>query len=210
MRSDNMIGTRKLRERGWTLMLIDKYLCTPDKLVTNMRHKSGPRVKLYSLERVVAAEATPEFAQAQQAAAKRSEAGRKAAESKKKALLASIEEMSVEVVVLELPILLQKSIDEYNFRLNSNNTRNRDYAVPASVDSDPEFLERIQVNYIRHNLTRYDEKLMKVAGRIGVNDAVQLIRWKVYDAIADSYPDFFSECQRQLDRREENYLYACR
>jgi hypothetical protein len=42
--------------------------------------------------------------------------------------------------------------------------------------SDPAFLERITVNFIRHELTEYDESLQEVAGRMGVDEAMALMR----------------------------------
>ncbi len=43
----------------------------------------------------------------------------------------------------------------------------------AAEDAPAEFLERITVNFIRHNLTAYDRALEEVAGRVGIASAVQ-------------------------------------
>jgi hypothetical protein len=42
--------------------------------------------------------------------------------------------------------------------------------------SDPAFLERVTINFIRHALTEEDESLEEVARRIGVDEAMALIR----------------------------------
>ena len=72
----------------------------------------------------------------------------------------------------------------------------------ASLDSDPAFLERITVNYIRHSLTDYDRSLAELAGKTGIVSGVAAIREKVYGAIAAAYPDLSDECDRQMRARE--------
>ena len=69
------------------------------------------------------------------------------------------------------------------------------------VDRDPVFLDRITVNYIRHELTQYDGALVEVAGQTGIQQAVDAIRARVYEAIADAYPMLADECTRQLERK---------
>ena len=71
----------------------------------------------------------------------------------------------------------------------------------AAEDAPAEFLERITVNFIRHNLTAYDRALEEVAGRVGIASAVQAIRAKIYSAIGESDPALADECSRQLMRR---------
>ena len=68
-------------------------------------------------------------------------------------------------------------------------------------DAPAEFLERITVNFIRHNLTAYDRALEEVAGRVGIASAVQAIRARIYSAIGESCPALADECSRQLMRR---------
>ena len=45
--------------------------------------------------------------------------------------------------------------------------------------SDPAVIERITVNFIRRELTEYDESLEKVAGRMGVDEATAMMRSRV-------------------------------
>jgi hypothetical protein len=71
----------------------------------------------------------------------------------------------------------------------------------TAEDAPAEFLERITVNFIRHNLTAYDRALEEVAGRVGIASAVQAIRARIYSAIGESYPALADECSRQLMRR---------
>jgi hypothetical protein len=72
----------------------------------------------------------------------------------------------------------------------------------AAEDAPAEFLERITVNFIRHNLTACDRALEEVAGRVGIASAVQskdLLSHR--RAIGESYPALADECSRQLMRR---------
>ena len=72
-----------------------------------------------------------------------------------------------------------------------------DYATPKS---DKIFLERIEVNYIRHNLTKYDTALETMAGRIGIHEAVTKIKFMILDAISEKYPYLSRACTLQKNR----------
>lgn len=74
----------------------------------------------------------------------------------------------------------------------------RDSATP---ESDPAFLSRISVNYLRHELCAYEDELAAVFGITGVWDATAHIRRKVYAAISAAYPELSGECDRQLGVR---------
>lgn len=60
-------GTRQLilrsvLARGWTRMMVDDLLGEPDDRRDNPKYRSAAPMRLYDYERIVAAEATPEFA----------------------------------------------------------------------------------------------------------------------------------------------------
>jgi hypothetical protein len=78
----------------------------------------------------------------------------------------------------------------------------------ATPDSDPAFLERIAVKYLRHELSDYDPELAKLFGQVGRADATSVVRKHVYNAIADAYPDLATECARQL-RDRARYIPLC-
>lgn len=71
----------------------------------------------------------------------------------------------------------------------------------------PNQLERICVNYIRHQLTNYDG-LMNSARRQGARDAYLLISKKVFDAIGEAYPWLASECAAQYAERSNEVVPA--
>jgi hypothetical protein len=101
---------------------------------------------------------------------------------------AKAEKVPIVVDVLDPAVLRERAIAAYNA---ANDWR------WASAGDDPAFLKRITVNYIRHNLTRYDRELEDLAGKVGVRKAVMVIRRRVYDAIARVYPRYAAECERQ-------------
>ena len=181
-----------LRE-GWSRTILRNLLGDPD-LRKKIYGRSNPAC-LYHLSRVIAAEATREFADAQELLAKRKASSIRAVNTKIDKLMSDIAVMSVSVKAIKLDCLQQLAIDAYN---DWNN-----YRDPASRHSDKAFIDRICVNFIRHELTEYDRALWKVAGRTGKNIAVAAIRMKVFAAITVAYPMFHSECNRQLVDRCE-------
>ena len=56
------------------------------------------------------------------------------------------------------------------------------------------------VNYLRHELSSYENELNETAGKVGVRDAYLEIKDKVLFAIGDSYPELQNECRRQRER----------
>jgi len=149
---------------------------------------------LYSIARIEQAEAGAEFAQAQAGVAKRKEAAAKAVETKIAKLMVAIEAMPISVERLSLDRVKKQAIDSYNMR-------NRGESF-ASKDDDPAFLDRITVNFIRHELTQYDSALWAIVGKTGISRAVAEIRRRVYSAIAQAYPYLKAECERQIAARQ--------
>lgn len=66
-----------VKQRGWTESLIAKFLPHPDKTKQNPHYKSGPPMKLYRLDRVAEAEASPTFQEATASLARRRDAAGK-------------------------------------------------------------------------------------------------------------------------------------
>ena len=75
----------------------------------------------------------------------------------------------------------------------------------ANKDAKRSFLNRIEVNYLRHKATDYEFHLSQVRNRIGRRKAYSAIRNKVLDAIANHYPHLAQECKHQ-QCKDENAL----
>ncbi len=183
--------TELLSRAGWTATLVARLLGDPDQ-----RKKVLGRAgfaSLYAIARVEAAEAGVEFATAQAAIAKRRMSAEKAVASKTAKLMAAIQSMPITVRRFSLSSVKQEAVDSYNMRSRGDSF--------ASITDGPAFLDRITVNYIRHELTEYDVALWEVAGKTGIARAVAEIRRRVYSAIAQAYPALSDECARQKEAR---------
>ncbi len=181
-----------LERAGWTAALASRLLGEPDQ-----RRKVFGRtvpLALYCVARIEQAEAGSEFAQAQASIAKRKVAAAKAVTTKTAKLMVAIKAMPITVQQLGLAEARRQAIDSYNMR-------GRGESFASNAD-DPTFLERITVNFIRHELTEYDVALWEVAGKTGIAGAVAEIRRRVYSAIAQAYPALSEECGRQIEARQ--------
>lgn len=60
-------------------------------------------------------------------------------------------------------------------------------------------LYRWEVNYIRHELTRYEKLLDQIRGLVGTRDIYTVIKGEILDKIATAYPWLKDECDRQKE-----------
>jgi len=190
---ETMITQTTLLERpGWTRTLLKRLLGEPDQR-KKVYGRTTP-ICLYQLDRVVAAEQSGPFLEAQVAIEKRREASTKAVKTKTERLMTAIEAMPLSVDVVSNKQLLSAAISSYN-------ARNPYSDSPAHPKADQAFLDRICVNFIRHELTHYDHALEAMAGKTGINEAIALLRRRIYTAIAQAYPALADECSNQLQAR---------
>jgi hypothetical protein len=99
-----------------------------------------------------------------------------------------VAKLTVSVEALPLSIVRRRALNAFNSRTEDES---------AYDTSGSGFLDRITVNYVRHELTAYDRQLEDVVGRVGVQEAVRTIRRMVYATIAATYPRLAAECERQ-------------
>jgi len=192
--------TTLLNRPGWTASLVVRLLRDPDQ--RKKTHRIRQPLALYAMSRIEQAEASVEFTSAQKDIAKRKAAAAKAVETKIAKLMAQIDAMTVTVQRHKLAHVRRMAIENYNAR-----GFNRGFSVYATEKDDPAFLDRITVNFIRHELTEYDTVLWEIAGKTGVSQAVTGIRQRVYSAIAQEYPDLKHECDRQFAEKTQPGAY---
>jgi hypothetical protein len=147
---------------------------------------------------VLECESTAEFQAWRTGAEVRKDGAAQAVTTKTRKLLAYVEQVKIVVPIVEEEMLLAAAIDSYNAWTRNNS---RDF-VSDDASSDPEFLERITVNYLRHELTCYEDQLSELYGRVGIEAALDALREKIYDAISEAHPHLTDECDRQLSRRK--------
>lgn len=202
MKDGSHCTKKVLKDRGWNDKLIEQLLGEPDDTAANTYYRSGPPVCLYDVDRVHALESTKEFQEVQQSRLKRREAAQNAVATKKKKLQQFLEGIEVKVPEMEWEVLTRRAVDHFNDRAFERRTD----APLASTESDEALLDRIRVNYLRHELTTYEEDLQNTAGKVGAADAYLDIKEKVLDAISDTYPELTLECLRQINKAYDNSL----
>lgn len=196
LRSVEYYSRTAVKKRGWNDKLIEQFLGEPDDIVINMYYKSGPPVCLYDVDRVHAVESTKEFQEVQKSRKKRRDGARKAVATKEERMRQLLDGIELEVPEMPWEVLTRRAVDHFNDRALE---RDADFHF-ASADSDEAFLDRIRVNYLRHELTAYEQHLQSTAGKVGAADAYLEIKRKVLNAISDIYPELNSECSRQSQR----------
>lgn len=196
------LNKAELMARGWTKALIRDFLGEPDEHCTNPYYRSGPPICWYWLVRVEQVERQPEFQQARTRAERRRKLALDAAECRRRELLSRVEGLTIEVPRLEALELERHAWESYS-RLQWE----RDHAEADGAGADLEFMQRICVNYLRHELTIYDQQLREIAGQVGCHSAYLALKSKVLKAIADVYPDLAPECMRQEDRMRRDMVY---
>lgn len=193
----DMLTMRELRARGWTPAMVRDLLGDPDELRPNPVYRSAAPMGLCAVARAIAAEADTAFAQRVASSRKRSAASARVAARKRQELLAEVAKVPVPVPLLARKRLIREACVSYN-ALHDGQTDH----IPATQGSDPEFLERITVNYLRHELSSYEDQLAALFGKVGRAEASAVIRERTYDAISARYPELAAECARQLSRRQ--------
>ena len=184
---------KDLLTRGWTKTLVNKFLPVPHDTKPNYFYRSAAPVKLYKIKVVEQIENSNCFQKDIKKTRKRQNSAKKAIKTKKENLMNKVNSIEFKILFLPRKKLLQKSINHYNERQYELGKDN----IIVDNNCDQNFLERIQVNYIRHVLTTYDNKLHDIFAKVGTDEAYIKIRNKIYKEIAKVYPYLKVECKRQ-------------
>jgi hypothetical protein len=179
-----------LRERGWTDAMIREYLGEPDAARPNPRYRSAAPMKLYLADRAKAAEASPEWVERKTRGAGRRAASVAAADRKRAETKALARQLAADLMAsLVFPADPQRAaIEAYNEWHLAGCTCPGWHDLGfcdkrADASDSPEFSRRIAVNYARHELTGYDRAYNQLAGRVGHQDAHEILRSEVNAAI---------------------------
>lgn len=187
-----------LLEQGWTKGLISKFFPEPDAQATNPKYRGAAPVKLYSVEKVNAVIQTEEYRLAREKVEKRKLAAKKAVNSKRANSLAKyekdVEKISVERIPLDKlrTLALDDKQDWYDLNLSER----------FAYDADENTVRRWMVNYVRHNMTMYDNLLIDWKGLVGIRNMYVSLHAQVLDKIAKVYPELHEECERQKNGTE--------
>ena len=153
------------------------------------------------LSRVEAAERSPEYLAFVAGNAGRRSGAKKAVETKREQLLKDLAGWKIVLRAKPYETVVDAAIRSYNrFHEDLYYDRGHRYE-PAARDSSLEFLQRITVNHLRHNLSNYDSRLEALFGKVGKQEAYQILNRKIYAKIAEEYPLLQGECERQMQRK---------
>lgn len=191
-----------LKLSGWTEVMIDRFLSTPDKEVPNPYYKSAAPMKLYKLSRVEAIESSQEFIDFKEKGKPRQEASEKAIKTKTVNLLTKVSQMDIFITRKNFEDIVKDAVDSYNtFKSNMAMEREDFDYQQASINSDKQFLNRITVNFLRYRCTPYERMLDRITGKVGKKEAYALLNQRIFNKIAEMYPELKSECATQLEQR---------
>ena len=194
-----LVTKSTVRKRGWTEKMCDTYLPKPACTLANPHYRSGPPMSLYDLESIEATEKTDSFQLAREKSKPRQASAQKAVQTKLDAVKQYVEKAKFPIHRTDRYSLIRCACENYNAHHES------EYG-DAHEHSDPLFLDRICVNYLRHQACQYEQKLEGIFGKVGASEAYLQIKFKVLDSIARAYDYLADECGRQKERAESIHL----
>lgn len=204
MADETMLTQAALLKRGWTKKLIEAFLPEPTRKKNPMFASAAP-LKLWPVAQIEAAEATEEYQVALAKVNVQRGYAKKSIETKRQKLLDQVQEILDQV---EVPVVDQKELESTVLREKQAWYELQNdplyYCMPAWT-AERETIDRWTVNYIRHELVKcrgkkryvYDKTLGKIKGSVGIDDAYALLHNAILDRIAEVYPMYANECERQ-------------
>jgi len=183
--------------RKWTDRLIKKYMPVPDEIRNNPHYGRASEMKLYKISRVESIEKNEQFLIDFQKTMLRRKSSEKMVETKKDNLLIQISELPISVEIIPRNELITLVIDDYNY--NENKYHFKGYSTFRDFDQSK--LEKLTVNYIRHELTPYDYYLKLIESKVGKKEGYRLLIERIYNCISESYPELTRECTLQFRRK---------
>lgn len=193
--------TTLIKYRGWTEKAIRLFLGEHDKEGKNPYYASASPTKLFLIKRVEEKEKTKDFKEFKNKNENRKNGSEKATKTKKKKIVEFLNNLNIDVKKQDFSIIKNQAIKSYNeFKAYMSFEIGFDFQE-ASHNSDKQFLNRIIVNYLRHNLSEYDYRLGEIFGKVGKQEAYKLLNKKIYGKISEVYPQLKQECLNQLSKK---------
>jgi hypothetical protein len=191
MEKEEMLCQSKLLELGFNKKMIVLLLGEPI-LKDNPHYKSSPPMKLWKkteVDNVINSEAFKNYLIEKE---KKKDRYLKGVETKRKKLESFINTKIDEIYV---KVISKKKLEKYTIESKME----YDYSFELYV-ADNETLNRWMVNYIRHNLTEYDDVLYDAKGKVGIGEEYTKYKIAVLDKIKEVYPYLSEEVELQKNR----------
>lgn len=183
---------------GFTDKLIKELLPDPE-LVDNPHYLSGAKMKLWRLSDVEIAMKNSMFQDVLMKKEKRKKSAAKAVITRKAKLESDADEFIKHICIKRIDIdLLRKR----TIKAKQNWCFAHDDYSDIYPDNENTVM-RWMVNYIRHEMTHYDEQLYRMKGKTGVHEMHDKIHDLILDKIAIIYPELAEECVAQKCKKEE-------
>ena len=179
---------------GWTKKMIQDLLPEPEEKKNPVFRRASP-MKLWNVEDIENVMVTEAFKEAEIIANKRKASAVKAIEKRYNDLMQIIDDKIEEIHV--------RKLDDDTLRKNTLISKQNHFADRYELYGgfempDESTMNRWVVNYIRHELTTYDYELYTIAGKVGVHDGYIKYKKAVLYKIAELYPNYSDECERQM------------
>ncbi len=182
------------RHAGWTRTNVKNFADPPDLTKRNPHYRSASPTRLYRTSRIEEVEQREDVQAALKRGQLRSERATLVSERTRLSGLMKARAFSCTVPEIPQEQLKSLAIEHYNSRLKLLGGEN--YVFLDHVD--PTVLNRITVNYVRHELSRYDNELSSIKGKVGRHEIHAWIKRRVLEEIARVYPYLNVECERQM------------
>lgn len=181
----NYISLSSLKDRGWTESIIKKIGITHDKEAVNPRYRCASPMKLYDIKKIEAIESTSEFIQLYDAAKKRKVAGRRATETKIKAMKDYVHSIEIQMPKMNKEQIFRKAVAHYNDLWGLRGCYDKHISDYKTLDMST--LERLTANMIRHTMTDYECTLAQSYGKVGIEYAHEYLKDKINQMVHDAY-----------------------
>ena len=187
-----------LKYRGWTEGNIKNFLGEPDLLVKNPHYRSAAEMKLYSIDRVVSIESTDEFQNWQKSNEARRQklksSALKTMEKRRQELFRFVDTLEVVLPKFEKNKLRKQAVASYNALWASRGKCEKS----ATLSASDEFLDRISVNFLRHECSEYEHQIDMMFGKVGNDAAYHHLKFRILEKIGEQYSFLKEECSSQM------------
>ena len=174
-----------LKQKNWTDTLINRYLKEPDDYAPNPHYRCAAPMKLYLRKRVDRVEKKEAFLADREKSIKRSRSAYAGVCTKYNKIIEYVTNLKIVLPDYGEEELFERAVSHYcDYQCYLGRYEYSCYGV-SSFDMD--FLRRISCNYIRHQETSYEEELERMYGKVGVQEAHDILKERIINAIYKKY-----------------------
>lgn len=198
----------QMKERGWTASIIKKLVQIEPTEFRGM-YRRQPQ-KCYPKDYIEGLEQSDEFKELREKASQRSTTMSLVAEKKRTENIEKFKKRiyAVKVPVLPLDVLRRRTIDAKNkwYEYTSMMYDRFDDGPVDERNLDNSTLFRWEVNFIRHELTKYEDLLSEIYGIVGTHEIYKELKNYVLDRISEAYPHLKGSCDSQKIQKSSDLV----